>query len=241
MSISKEQAATGLKWAVGIAAAALIAPVIFLAVKGLVGLVLAAAIGLVLVHGAPLASRWLATVTLSGFKGLARSNPVETRQLIAVRRKQELSAVTKALQEFGAEVLNVQRHARGLREAGDIDGANEMDVTASKLQELLDLRKRAYISAVDAVQEYEKTTEKVNRRWQAAQAALKAQKLAGTSASKELDRIMSEEALESVETAMNQVFAGLDSAMLAESVQALTNNPSPVIDVVATRVKEVAR
>jgi len=241
MALSKEQVSSGLKWAIGIGGAIAIAPFIFLAVKGLVGLVIAAGVGMVLVHGAPLFSRWCATVALEGFKGIARKNPVETRQLIAIQRRKDLTAIAAALQEFGAEVLNVERHARGLRETGDIDGANEMDVTASKLQQLLDLRKRAYISAVDALQAYEQTTAKVNRRWQAAQAALKAQRLAGPSANKELDRIMSEEALESVETAMNQVFAGLDSAMLAESVPALTNAPSPVIDVVATRVREVAR
>jgi hypothetical protein len=240
VSINKDQLATGLKWGVGIAAAVAIAPVIFLAVQGLIGLVIAGAVGMFAIHAAPLFSRWCATLALEGSKGLARRNPVETRQLIAAKRKQNLVEVAKAIQDFAAEVMNVGRHASGLRAAGDPDGAAELEQTHQKLLQVLSVRKDAYRRASEALVEYEQVTSKVDRRWKAAQAALKAQRLAGPSASKELDRIMSEEALESVETAMNQVFAGLDHAMLTEA-PALTNNASPVIDVVAVPVKEYAK
>lgn len=237
--LKKLRLSAGLKWGLGLLAAVAIAPVIFLAVKGIVGLALAVAVGLLVIHGAPLASRYLATVALEGFKGLARKNPVETRQLIAMKRREELTSIALAIRDFGAEVLNVEGHVVHLRKSGDEEGAHEMEVTASKLQQILAVRKAAYAKAAEAQKTYEATTLKVDRRWKAAQAAMKAQKLAGPSASKELDRIMSEEALESVETAMNKVFADLDHAMLTESL-AIENSPSPVIEVSAVEVKQPA-
>lgn len=237
--IKKQRLTTALKWGAGLAAAAVIAPFIFLAVKGLIGLGIALAIGLVLIHFAPLASRWLATKALEGFKGVARQNPVETRQVISMKRQQELAARAEAIRDFGAEVLNVDGHVKELERAGDAEGAAELAHTAFKLRQVLEVRKIAYQRAVEAQQAYDEVTKKVARRWKAAQAALKAQKLAGPSADKELDRIMSEEALDSVETAMNKVFADLDHAMLTESLS-ITNNPSPVLDVQARVVQKVA-
>lgn len=239
LELKKQRLSTVLKWGVGLAAAALIAPVIFLAVKGIVGLAIALVLGLVLVHGAPLASRWMSTVALEGFKGLARKNPVETRQIIAMKRNEELTSVAEAIRTFGAEVLNVERHVKELEREGDAVGAAELRRTLEKLQQVLAMRKQAYQRAVAAQQEYEQVTAKVALRWKAAQAALKAQKLAGPSANKELDRIMSEEALESVETAMNKVFADLEHTMLTESLQ-LDNNPSPVIEVPARVLQKEA-
>lgn len=231
--------AAGLKWGLGLAAAALLAPVIFLAVRGLVGLVVAGVVGLVLVHGAPLASRWMATVALQGFKGLARTNPIETRQLISQKRRGELEASLQAIRAFSAEVRNVENHAIALKQANDEVGYNELYATFEKLDQVLEARKRAYQRAVEAADEYDKVTEKVARRWKAAQAALKAQKLAGSAASKELDRIMSEEAVESVDTALNTVFADLETTLLSENI-AIEHKPTDVIEVSAVRVKEYA-
>lgn len=238
-NVKHARLSAGLKWGIGIVAAAVIAPVIFLAVQGIVGLILAVTLGLALVHGAPLASRWMATMALSGFKSLARSNPIETRQLISRKRRGELEAALKAITEFSAEVRNVEGHAKSLKHNGDEAGFKELNEAYVKLAQVLEVRKRSYQLAVAAADEYDKVTEKVGRRWKAAQAALKAQKLAGSAADKELDRIMSEEAVESVDTALNTVFADLESTLLSETL-ALDHKPADVIEVPAVRVKEYA-
>lgn len=238
-TVKHARLSAGLKWGIGIIAAALIAPVIFLAVKGIVGLILALALGLILVHGAPLASRWMATLALSGFKGLARTNPIETRQLISQKRRNELEASLRAITEFGAEVRNVEGHAKSLLHTGDEAGFKDLNETYEKLAQVLEVRKRAYQRAVEAADQYDKVTEKVGRRWKAAQAALKAQKLAGSAANKELDRIMSEEAVESVDTALNTVFADLESTLLSETLT-LEHKPAAVIEIPAVVIKERA-
>ena len=76
------------KWGIGLAGAVVIAPMVFLAVKGILGLALAGVLGLALVHGAPVAAMKFANWRLRGLKQEARANPIETRQNIAMQARQ---------------------------------------------------------------------------------------------------------------------------------------------------------
>ena len=51
--IRRQKLATALKWGAGFVGAVLVAPFVFLAVKGIVGLAIAAALGLVITQLAP--------------------------------------------------------------------------------------------------------------------------------------------------------------------------------------------
>lgn len=236
--LRQQKLTTALKWILGLVGAAIIAPGVFLAVQGLVGLALAGFIGLAIVNFAPLVARTMAVAALKGFKGLARTNPVEVRQEISGRKRAQLKAAEDALSVFRAEIMNVERHARELRASGDDEGWAEINATAEKLTEVLNLRIAAYKKAVVAADEYDALTKKVDRRWKAAQAAAKAKRLAGPAVTAELDRIMSEESVEAADMAMNTVFAELDHALAMEQLE---HKPAaPLVPVIDVKAKEVA-
>jgi hypothetical protein len=72
------QLSTRFKWAVGLVAALIISPIIFMVVQGIVGLMIAGVLGLAAIHGAPYLSMKFANWKVKGIRAEAAQNPIET-------------------------------------------------------------------------------------------------------------------------------------------------------------------
>ena len=68
LDIRKARLSSAVKWGLGIAAAVLISPVIFLAVQGLIGLALAGIVGLAIINFAPVLGMKFANWKLKAIK-----------------------------------------------------------------------------------------------------------------------------------------------------------------------------
>jgi hypothetical protein len=67
-----------------------VAPVVFLAVKGIVGLAIAGTLGIAINAAAPVLSMKLANWRLRALKHEAKTNPIETLQNIALKKQGDL-------------------------------------------------------------------------------------------------------------------------------------------------------
>ena len=223
----KQRLATAVKWGIGLLAAAIIAPVVFLAVQGLIGLIGAGVLGLAIVNFAPVMGMKFANWKLKGLKHEARANPIETRQQIALQVRARLRDATQELTTFAAEVLNFADEVKSLR-ATQPDDAADFEAQLKALQQLLDLKRRRLQEADAEADAFEQATARAARKWKVAQSAIRMNKLAGADQDAAMDKLLADESLDAVQTAMNRALAELDTA-LATSVPQNEHTPATVL------------
>ena len=223
----KQQLATAVKWGIGLLAAAIIAPVVFLAVQGLIGVMVAGTLGLALVNFAPVLGMKFANWKLKGLKHEARANPIETRQQIGLQVRARLRDAAQELTTFAAEVLNFADEVKSLRATQPEDAA-DFEAQLKALQQLLDLKRRRLQEADAEADAFEQATARAARKWKVAQSAIRMNKLAGADQDAAMDKLLADESLDAVQTAMNRALAELDTA-LATSVPQIEHAPATVL------------
>lgn len=236
----KARIAGWAKWGIGLAGAVLVAPFIFLAIKGAVGLIVATVFGAAIVHGAPVLAMKLANWKLKGLKQEARQNPIETRQNIALQARARIKESEKELTTFDTEVRNFSDQVKGLRQSQPEDAADFAE-QLSGLQRLLELKRQSLAEAKRNADEFEAATQRAANKWKVAQAAIRMQKLSGSMAEDEMEKLLASESLDSVQSAMNHALAELDTAIAMKSPPALPIPQVLPIDVSAVEIKERLR
>lgn len=236
----KARIAAWAKWAMGLAGAVLIAPFVYLAVKGLFGLALASVLGLAIVHGAPVLSMKFANWKLKGLKQEARQNPIETRQNIALQARARITDAEQELTNFATEVRNFADQVKTLR-SSQPDDAADFDEQLRGLQRLLELKRQRLAEAKRNADDFEAATARAANKWKVAQAAIRMQKLSGSMADDEMNKLLAAESLDSVQSSMNRALAELDSALAMEAPPALASPAIPPIDVRAIEIQERVR
>jgi hypothetical protein len=237
LDLRRQRISARVKWALGLLAALLISPVIFLVVKGLVGLAIAGIVGMAIINFAPLVAMKFANWKLKGMKAEARENPIETRQNIAMQARQRIRDAETALTTFSTEVRNFADQVKELRQSQPEDAA-DFEQQLANLKRLLQLKQEGLVAARAGADAFEKATERAARKWKVAQAAIRMQKLAGAAVDDALTRILAEESLDSVQTAMNHALSELDTAIAMSSAPALPAPTAGVIDINAVEIRE---
>jgi predicted kinase len=97
--MDKQRIERWTKIAIGLVAAVVISPVVFLAVKGIVGLALALLVGSFCIAMAPVVAMKFANWRVKGIKAEAQENPIETLQNLILAKR-------KAFTEFQAAVID---------------------------------------------------------------------------------------------------------------------------------------
>lgn len=235
--LKRERTAMFVKWGLGLLAALAISPVIFLAVKGLVGLALALVVGLALVNFTPYVAMKFANWKLKAVKAEARENPIETRQNVALAQHRRLEEKSGHTASFGTEIRNVADEVQNLRDHNQATDADLLAAELAALQEDFDEQVLQLNEARDALAKYEDETVRLSRRWKGAEALLRARGANGKALNQELEKLVSQEATDAVNSKMNEAFARLDVDR-ATRRRRLQNNPSSTIDVNAVEVRE---
>lgn len=214
--MSNEKLATALKWGLGLVAAAVIAPVIFLTVKGLIGLALAGIVGLAIVHGAPVISSAFANWKMVGIKAVAAANPVEQLQNVLIERRDALKQFADRIVEFATRVKQFESKLEWFKKQFP-DEANKFDEQADAMRQILSVRRARYEEVQQQLRAFELEVKKADAIWQMSQAAAELHKAAGMEGEDIYAKIKAETALESVELSLNRSFAQLETALLEES------------------------
>lgn len=192
-----------------------VSPVIFLAVKGLVGIVLALVGGLAIVNVAPLAAYRFSSWRLREIKAEAARNPIETLQLDFGERKNALHSFKESITVFSASVSTFSDKVDGfkIRFPGD---STKFEDQLSKMKKLLEVRKRRYKEAEATLVQYDGEIDRAKAIWEMGQEAAKMNNAAGMRDEDFLAKIKVETALDSVTTSLNTAFAQLETAVMEE-------------------------
>lgn len=222
--MSNQKMATALKWGLGLVAAAVIAPFIFLTVKGLVGLALAGAVGLAIINGAPVLSSLLANWKVKGIKAVATANPVEQLQNVLMERQRALTNFAEQITEFASRVRQFESKLAGFKRQFPGE-ADKFDEQAAAMNRLLANRRARYDDVRQQLIAFEMEVKKADAIWQMSQAAAELHKAAGMDGEDVYAKIKAETALESVEMSLNRSFAQLETALLEEGGSGYTSPP----------------
>lgn len=210
--MNAERLARILKVALFFVGALIVSPIIFLAIKGAVGLIIAGGIAALTIALAPVLSMKLANWRLKGVMAEASRNPVETRWNIYKERLAALENFAAQIEKFTSKLGYFETQLAQLRKDYP-DEVSPFERMVMAMTQLKRAREEEYLRARDAVAKYKRETEKAERIWNM---ALSARDL-GQAANMKIDvlkEIAEKTALNAVEVEMNASFAQLDRLML---------------------------
>lgn len=203
------------RYAVAALAVIVAAPLITLLVKGLVGLTIAAVVGFGAIAFAPVMGTQFAVWKIKGLKAVARANPVETLQTVYIEKQRALAEFLERIQQFTAEVNQFSQQVESFKVEYPEDARTFVE-HLNKMLQLLELRKNEYRKAKQALSTFEGEIRKADSIWKMSKAAAEVSKSAGFDSDEVYARIKSETAIEQVQLSLNQSFAQLDTALLAQ-------------------------
>lgn len=220
-----------------------VAPFMVLLIGGIWGLAIAGASGLLINALAPVVALRLATWKIMGLKAIARNNPIETREHIGLENRERLKKFGESITAFAAEVKNFADEVAKLERQYPGESSTFQEQLEA-CRQLLKVQRDKYAAATRAAEEFEAATARAKAKWNVAQSALRMRRLAGAQMGAAMDKILAEEALDSVQSAMNNAFAELETSIMEATAtrSALTHDPAePVVIEAKATVKEIVR
>lgn len=241
---NKQRLATVLKWITGIAAAVIVSPIVFLAVKGLIGLGVALVIGLAIVNFAPVLSMRMANWKLLGIKSAARANPIETLQNQLRDRRAKLIEFAGQITEFSTACRGFEDKVKDFA-AAQPENAQQFRDQVDAMHTLLARRRQKYVETKAETDKFEQRIGRADALWKMGEEAAKMNRFARQQDAGAFEKIKTEVALDAVQDSMNRAFADLEMSLLEETDTnhpALTHTPADVIEMpVLTDVVAVKR
>lgn len=232
------------KWAtVGLVALAalIVSPVIFMVIKGLVGFVVAAVIGLAIVMFTPVIAMKFANWRLQAIKAESRANPIETLQNQYMEKRQALAKFLDSITAFSTEVKNFEDKVSEFKRKFP-DEAPRFQEQLATMKKLLDFRKSRFKQAKAELDLFDSAIQRAEAMWNMSQAAQEMNKLAGMQTGDPFEKIKQDAAIDSVYSSMNKAFADLETALLDTAEQPkLEYQPTQMIDVTPAKVQVQAR
>jgi hypothetical protein len=192
-----------------------VAPFVFIAIKGLIGLALAAVVGWGIVFFTPVVAAMMANWRLKALKAEAARNPVETLQNDYAKRQTALAEFRQAIVTFSGEVKNFADKLVDFVKQYPAEAAKFKE-QLSKMKQLLALRQKKYTQAQESLVAYELEIQKAGAIWEMGCAAAKMNEAAGMTEDDFLAKIQTETALNSIQTNLNEAFADLEISLLDE-------------------------
>lgn len=215
------------------------APVIFLSIKGLAGLIVASALAYTAIHFVPWFSDVVANWRLKAIKHEAAKNPIETLENDYRIKANNLTISGENIKKFGSSVNQYESEVVEFSKKYP-DRAATYKMQLDKMRDLLTIRKNKYLEAKKGLKEYELEIDRVRSEWKMSQAALLLAKEAGVSEDDFFNQIKAATALDSVQESLNMAFADLDFCLMEEDdqkKQLSSGNEKLVIDITPTSTK----
>jgi len=208
-----------------------IAPFIFIAIKGLLGLIAAAIVSLVAINLTPWFSAKLANWRLKAIKNEAAKNPIETMENEYKDKVKMLWRMKDSIRVFYGSVRTFHGKLDGFKRDFPQD-SKQFDDQYSAMMQLLELRKAKYEEAKLGLTKFESVINRAKAIWEMAQEAAKMRNAAGADVDAFYSKLKVEYALDSVTSNMNKAFGDLELALMDEkTTPAIENQPVAAIPV----------
>ncbi len=190
-----------------------VAPFIYTAITGIIGLLIAGAICLPAFYLSTYVADVLANLRIKLIKAEAAKNPIETLQRDFAHRQEMLNNFKQSVINFDAATLTFQDKLDDFKVRFPNDTKKFMDIL-SKMKKLLSVRQMRYKEAAEEVDKYEDAIERAKAIWNMGQEAAKMNKAAGMSDDDMMNKIRVETAMDSITTSMTTAFAELETSLL---------------------------
>lgn len=212
----RDSLASKYKWGLAALVALFISPIIFMVVKGLIGLGLAAVIGLFIVNGLPVWSMRLANWRLKELKKEAMRAPIESMQ--NVHKKKE-----KFLAEFKERITNYDTSTRTFSDKVEVfikrypNDAETYKRQRQLMQEKLASMRTKYADGKAALVLSAEAIEKAEAFYTMGLELLAANEASSLLEDSYEDRLIVETSLTEVQNTLNRAFAAMESDMMDEA------------------------
>jgi len=207
----------------------LVAPIVFSAIKGLLGLIIVGAIALVTINLVPWFSAVVANWRLKAIKHEAAKNPIETLQNNYNERCENLAKYKAYIESTSAALGAFRAKIEGFKRDYPQD-AEKYDAQAAQMKQLLMVRAQKYHDAKNELKRYEDQINRVSAEWDMAQEAAKMNKVAtGVDSEAFLAKIQVDTALDSVQKSLYTAFADLELS-LGEEKATINVTPTQTSD-----------
>jgi hypothetical protein len=193
---------------------AVLAPVIWGAVTGGLGLLalgIVGAVGVAMFQALPLLGQKLENRLLAARKAEARANPIEQLQNFLMQKRQRVASFKEAVVRIGAQIKSMSDMIEERKRQKPGYDATKQENAVRAMKEAHQLLVGKYKNAELALEQLSDVIEDKKFEWkfgQAGQAAI--QNLNATSGQELLDQMLADEAFDSVRDNFNQVFSELE-------------------------------
>lgn len=260
ISVKKEKFSNWLKFGVLGIIGLLVSPIIFLAVGGIVGIIIAAVVGFTAVQLAPVFAkkisnmkyRMLDTEKIEHIKKVtaaAEQNPIETLTALLIAKK-------AAFQEFktAVEVAVTARSSFSTK----VDTfkkkyparAPEFEKQLARMSDLVERKKKALQEARKSLEEGDDKLEEMKAYYEMSKDAIEANRAAGMDTGDAFEKLKADTAVDAVFESMAAAFAQLEVAAAldinpddhsAQVVAQLAHGEPVVLDLDTTRVSNIQK
>lgn len=203
------------KWGLLLPLGFVLAPFIWIAVDGLLGLIFGAlVIGAVWMLWRPVGS-FAANMRLRLIKAEAKRNPVETLQEDLRKQAVALEDRKNAINHLKAKTLGLADKLSEIKAKWGTNGGDYQKLLGvhGQLVRLHEHRLKKWDEAHAKLGEWAREIERASDIWDAAQAAAAAQESSGLSEDDFFAKIKTETALDSIQTSFNTALASLDTEL----------------------------
>lgn len=208
----RKKVATLAKWGLGLAGAVIISPIVFFAVKGIVGLVLAFVVGQAVIHLAPVFSLKLANLRIKLLTKEVEGNPIETLINLRIEKEKELAHADQQIVEFETEVLNYDDETKVFKKKYP-DEAAAYELISEKMHTALKDMETNQDEAKQGLENLKATIDKAQAIYKMSLAAQKVAALSKTAEDQVFADIKQKVAFDTVRSQLNRSFASLNQAV----------------------------
>ena len=254
LTIKRQRLEKLVKVGVLLVACAVIAPLAYLAIKGIVGLAAFGLLAFIGYNAAPVIAlkvanakyRALDEERISHIKKVvqtAAENPIETATGQSIAYKARAAKYLEGITAYSTEVNNF--------ETMTADFAKKYPETAPRYREQLATMKKAlaykndkYRELIENIKLMDEKIQFLTANWKMSQALIKVNALGGLDSSDPMDQLKADAAIDAVVNSINRAFAEMDASVLADSVakggttmnrtDVLNNTPSPSLPGIAS-------
>jgi hypothetical protein len=194
----------------------LVAPYIWVAIGGLIGLIIAVGVILAAWMVRPVVFSFAANMRLKLIKAEAAKNPVETLQNDLKDKAQALSDRKDAIEKLNSQIRTFGDKVDEIRASYGAEDAGYLKLS----RDLVDLRRvyahrcEKWKEAREQLKLYEEEIKRANMIWEAAQAAAAARETSGLTEDEFYAKLRAETAFDAIQKSYNDALASLDTAML---------------------------
>lgn len=215
MDEKKQKIATVLKWSGGIIGAAVVSPIILLALKGVLGLLalgVAVGAGATILKLSPIVSMKVSNLLIKGIVREANANPIETMQNLLVEKSAELKEADLAIVDFETEVRNYDDQTVEFSKQYPEEAASFKEIS-EKMHVGLNQQKSSQEDARFQLANLEQQIHKAEALYKMSLAANKVTAFSKSAEKEVFQNIKEKVALDAVRTSLNRSFASLNMAI----------------------------